>query len=209
MRDLPVAGRVFDDIIDGYFPLAESLRQMLKRNGFGAALVAITHAPILHLAGDDGGPVPMRLDTAKAGVLRWLWGLAVLKDGSLHLTGLADWRWPDADQPVSSNTRLAEPAFLRGIGLRAGTIDGGAFGLVATERTSGLCIAGPDQPGWGFKRTLDGIEREPGVLPHSGKAGAGSGPRLRIALPNADNADALRALERDLGACSPTTSVAR
>ena len=204
MDDLPVAGRFFEDIIDGYFPLGESLRQMLHRQGFGAALVVITHAPLLHFEGDDGaGPVPMRLHRAAAGLLRGFFGLAVRQDKGLRLTGLADWHWPGPDRGFAPATRLAEPAFLRGIGLDEGTLDTGSFGKVARDETSGLAIAGPKMPGWGFTRVLEGIDRDSSILAHPGISDPGSGPRLRVTLNDPRHAGASRLLAQDLSACWP------
>ncbi|WP_068298329.1 hypothetical protein [Pararhodobacter sp. CCB-MM2] len=199
MDDLPVAGRFFEDIIDGYFPLGESLRQMLHRQGFGAALVVITHAPLLHFAGDDGaGPVPMRLQRAAAGLLRGFFGLAVREGEGLRLTGVADWQWPENDLGFSTVTRLAEPAFLRGIGLEEGPLDAGAFGKVVPDETSGLAIAGPQAPGWGFARVPEGIERDVSLLSYPGKTTPGSGPRLRVTLADGRHSDASRVLAQDL-----------
>ncbi|WP_334191829.1 hypothetical protein [Pararhodobacter sp.] len=199
MADLPVAGHFFEDIIDGYFPLGESLRQMLARQDFGAALVVITHAPVLHWPGDDGqGPVPMRLQTATAGLIRAFVGLAVLAGNGMRLSGVADWRWPGADHGLSAGTRLAEPAFLRGIGLRPGAEDGGAFGLVRRDDTSGLGIAGPGLPGWGFTRPVDGILRDIGAIARPDSPG-GTGPRLSVDLSDPGHAAASAAMARDLG----------
>jgi hypothetical protein len=199
MADLPVAGQFFEDIIDGYFPLRESLHQGLARQGLGAALVVITHAPVLYIPGDDGtGPVPMRLQAATAGLLRAFLGLAVREGDGLRLTGIADWYWPVADRGLGGETRLAEPAFLRGIGLRPGPVDGGAFGNVARDDGSGLVIAGPQTPGWGFSRQVEGIERDGAALAHPGMPPTGSGPRLAVDLTDPGLARASRAMERDL-----------
>jgi hypothetical protein len=198
VADLPVAGRFFEDIIDGYFPLGESLRQGLQRNGFGAALVVITHAPILHLPGDDGrGPVPMRLRGATAGLLRKCLVLAVLDSNGTRLSGVADWRWPGVEQGVGPDTRLAEPVFLRGIGLTPGTEEGGAFGRVLRDRGSGLAIAGQGVPGWGFTRILEGMVRDSTALALPDTPG-GTGPRLAIDLSDPARAGASDAMARDL-----------
>ncbi|PTX03224.1 hypothetical protein [Pararhodobacter aggregans] len=199
MADLLVAGHFFEDIIDGYFPLGESLRQMLSRQGFGAALVVITHAPVLHWPGDDGqGPVPMRLRAATAGLLRWSLALAVLDGNGMRLSGVADWRWPEGERGFGPETRLAEPAFLRGIGLHPGPEDGGAFGRVRRDNASRLGIAGPGVPGWGFTRPVDGIVRDTGAIAAPHRQG-GTGPRLSVDLTDPDHARASHAMARDLG----------
>lgn len=198
MADLPVAGRFYEDIIDGYFPLRESLRQGLRRNGFGAALVAITHAPILHLPGDDGrGPVPMRLRGATAGLLRRCLALAVLDGDGLHLSGVADWHWPETEHGFGPATRLAEPVFQRGIGLLPGTVDGGAFGRVLRDEGSGLAIAGRGVPGWGFTRSLSGVLRDATACAWPDTPG-GAGPRLAVDLTDPARAAASDAMARDL-----------
>lgn len=200
MANLPVAGRFFEDVIDGYFPLHDSLRQGLLRNGFGAALVAITHAPILHLPGDDGrGPVPMRLGDATAGMLRRCLVLAVLNPGGLDLRGYADWAWPHADAGFGPATRLAEPALVQGIGLAPGPDVGGAFGRVRRDAASGVAIAAPGVPGWGFDRLPQGLARHGAQPVHPGMPG-GTGPRLAIDLSDPARAAASDALRRILGA---------
>lgn len=185
MANLPVAGRFFEDIIDGYFPLSESLRQMLARQDFGAALVVITHAPVLHLPGDDGtGPVPMRLQKASAGLIRAFLGLAVRQGNGMRLTGVADWVWPGTERGLGAATRLAEPAFLRGIGLYPGAEDGADFGQVARDPASGLRLSGADEPmgdpHWGFARPVAGIERGGADAVIAGTARRGKGPALSL-----------------------------
>ncbi|WP_370208442.1 hypothetical protein [Pararhodobacter marinus] len=197
---LPVAGRFFEDIIDGYFPLRESLRQGLQRHGFSAALVVISHAPILHLPGDDGqGPVPMRLQAARAGVLRSFLGLAVIAGNDMRLVGAGDWVWPGAALGITPDTRLAEPAFLRGIGLLRGPEDGGAFGPVLRDESSGLRLGADRGPRWGFTRLPDGIETQDGLLIAPGYQSEGDGPVLSVEDGMVGHRDASALMARDLG----------
>lgn len=133
------AGRLFETIIDGYFPLAGSVRQGLDRLGLEAAVLLITQAPILHLP-DSDTPVPMRLPKGASGLIRRFLGLARRQGADFHLIGAADWIWDDASpRPLTAATRLAEPVFLRGIGLSPGKAQGqGQF--------------------WGFGKSPAGIE---------------------------------------------------
>lgn len=127
----------FEDIIDGYFPLQESLRQMLVRNNFAAACVTLTHAPIMNIPGlAPTTPVPLRLECGTAGIADRLDLIVALIGRKTRLTGYGRWRWyPDSvgsGRLMASSTRLAEPAIVQGIGRVAGrfhtdTFDGGAI----------------------------------------------------------------------------------
>lgn len=112
-----VVGTPFDDIIDGYFPLQISLAQMLVRNRFGAALVTLTHAPVLtvpDLAPD--APIPLSIRSGHAGLIQEM-SLYVCPDS---LSGFGHWRWLTPGAPdkkrFDPGTRLAEPVFLHGLG---------------------------------------------------------------------------------------------
>jgi hypothetical protein len=140
---LPVEGRVFEDTIDGYFPLTESLRQMLVRQGFAAACIVMSHAPMMHLPGlAADAPVPLRLDQARAGVIRHLFAFLRLVPGGVVLGGEGRWRWLEAGprDRLPYDIRLAEPAFLRGIGIAPGETESGWLGPVAVSRPSGIGI---------------------------------------------------------------------
>jgi len=111
--------RVFEDVIDGYFPLHVSLAQMMARTGFRAALVGLDQAPILEIPGlPPEAPVPLNIRAGRAGMIdaMVLW---VQGDGSL--SGQGAWRWFDGqttDAAFDPMTRLAEPAIVAGVGFQ-------------------------------------------------------------------------------------------
>lgn len=170
---LPVAATRFEDIIDGYFPLQESLRQMLCRHGFASACVTLTHAPIMDipdLAPD--APVPLRLLSGTAGSASRLDIIVTLEGLEAHLSGAGHWRWYAGDGPQSEQfsplTRLAEPAIVQGVGLVAGGIQTQTFGKLAVLKNSAFVILqdqGIDLHGlphgffWAKSPVFEGIHR--------------------------------------------------
>ena len=117
----PLAGRVFEDTIDGYFPLQVSLAQMMRRNRLQAAWICLTHAPIMDIPDlPPDAPVPLSIHAGRAGMIDrldlWLWWSA----DELQLGGQGSWRFlKDAESApaLCAGTRLAEPAYLTGIGI--------------------------------------------------------------------------------------------
>jgi hypothetical protein len=117
-------GRVFCDILDGYFTLRESLRQMLARNGFSGAWLTLLHAPMMHIKGlPEDAPIPLHLRGDYAGMIEQMSLTALIGDKSidcsrLSLFALGDWYW--ADRPryndLPADVRLGEPAYVEGIG---------------------------------------------------------------------------------------------
>ena len=84
----------FEDIIDGYFPLQESLLQMLVRNDFVTAYVTLTHAPIMNIPElAQNAPVPLRIDCDAVGVAERLDLIVALYGQELRVTGYGRWRW--------------------------------------------------------------------------------------------------------------------
>lgn len=132
-----VEAEAFDDTIDGYFPLQVSLAQMLARNGFAAALVTLRYAPIMHIPGLPlDAPVPLTIRAGVAGVIHELSLCATPS----RLSGFGDWRWltpaPSDDKAPAPpcfdpHTRLAEPAYLTGLGFRAGALATAHLGPIA------------------------------------------------------------------------------
>ena len=168
---IPVAATRFEDIIDGYFPLQESLRQMLNRNGFASACVTLTHAPIMDipdLAPD--APVPLRLTKGIAGIADRLDIIVTLDGPDPHLSGAGKWRWYAKDRAptklLSPLTRLAEPAIVQGIGLIAGDTQTQTFGKVTVRQESKFVILQDQRTGlrgiphafsWARSPVSDGI----------------------------------------------------
>ena len=117
----PLAGHVFKDTIDGYFPLQESLKQMMKRRGFSSAIIALRFAPAMEipdLAPHD--PVPLYVTDGFGCMINQMTLVVRYVDDEVEIEGLGDWQWLDGplvDEPgFSPRHRLAEPAFIRGIG---------------------------------------------------------------------------------------------
>ena len=120
----PLAGHVFEDTIDGYFPLQESLRQMMERQDFGLAIVSLRFAPAMeipNLAPYD--PVPLDVSDGFGCMINRMTLVVRHVGDEVEIEGLGDWKWfdgPLVDAPsFSSLHRLAEPAFIKGVGFKA------------------------------------------------------------------------------------------
>lgn len=132
VADFPPDAKAFEDIIDGYFPLRESLRQMLQRNGFASACVTLFHTPIMDIPGlAPTAPVPLRLDRGVAGLADRLDVIVAQCGPDLRLCGYGRWRWYSdssaQDSVLPASTRLAEPAIVQGIGLVDGSFHATLF----------------------------------------------------------------------------------
>jgi len=116
----------FHDILDGYFTLKESVRQMMARHDFSWAWLVLCHAPVMEIEGlAPDAPVPLHLREGYAGVIDSML-LTVTRIGGSDtaeyaLIGTGDWRWLDdrADTALPPDIRLGEPAYLTGFGLSA------------------------------------------------------------------------------------------
>ncbi len=132
----PVNGRAFEDILDGYFPLGESVRQMMERHGFATMWIALLHAPVMNIRGlPPTAPVPLSLPKTYSGMIDNMSLLAVQCDEGVRLAGVGDWLWVDGraeSETFPVSTRLGEPAFVRGIGIAADTSDASGEGSAAT-----------------------------------------------------------------------------
>ena len=120
----PLAGQFFEDTIDGYFPLQESLKQMMERQGFSAAIVCLSYAPAMEipdLAPSD--PVPLYVTDGFGCMINRMTLVVRYSEGRAEIEGIGDWKWfdgPLVDAPhFSPLHRLAEPAFIKGVGFRA------------------------------------------------------------------------------------------
>ncbi|MEM7061224.1 MAG: hypothetical protein AAF557_26910, partial [Pseudomonadota bacterium] len=136
-----VEGQPFEDTIDGYFPLQVSLAQMLERNGLSAAVVTISFAPIMHIPGlPPGDPVPLNIRSGYAGLIDDL-SLCVTPE---KMSGFGMWRWltPGLDRGTrfDPTTRLAEPAYLSGIGFKAGTMATEHLGPIRHSSKQDVCL---------------------------------------------------------------------
>lgn len=111
-----VTCRQFEDTIDGYFPLKISLDQMMERQGFETVLCKISHAPIMEIDGlPIDAPVPLSVRAARVGLIEDML-LIVAQD---EVRGSGVWRWfgeSGLETDFNPITRLAEPAFLEGVG---------------------------------------------------------------------------------------------
>ncbi|MEP3233297.1 MAG: hypothetical protein ABJO30_10755 [Hyphomicrobiales bacterium] len=132
---IPLAGHVFEDTIDGYFPLQESLKQMMKRQGFSAAVVSLNFAPAMdipNLAHED--PVPLYVTDGFGCMINHMTLVVRHIGDKVEVEGLGDWKWFDGpliDTPhFSPLHRLAEPAFIKGVGFRRGEVDTKLLGHV-------------------------------------------------------------------------------
>ncbi|QPM92456.1 hypothetical protein [Pseudooceanicola algae] len=116
----------FHDILDGYFTLKESVRQLMARHQLSWAWLVLRHAPVMEIAGlAPDAPVPMHLRDGYAGLIDTM-VLTVSRTGGPDsdeylLVGSGDWRWLDTrdDSALPADIRLAEPAYLTGFGLSA------------------------------------------------------------------------------------------
>ena len=111
--------RFFEDVIDGYFPIGESLKQMLQRFHVSSAWVNFIYAPIIrgdHLAPSD--PVPVNVAGCVSGMINDVSIFISMENRNVTLTGVGDWHWHNAttneSEPLASSHRLVEPVFVRG-----------------------------------------------------------------------------------------------
>jgi len=149
---VPIKATLFEDFIDGYFPLNLSLGQMLVRHGFQSAWIFIRVAPMMEIPGlTRTDPVPLHLDPAHGGQIKWLTATIRLSGQIAILSGLAKWRWNDPvknnERQLSTSLRLAEPAFLRGIGFPAGNVRSHSLDQVQHDFDgSNILLMSPGQP---------------------------------------------------------------
>lgn len=124
---LPIAGCAFEDILDGYFPLFESVRQMMERQGFTSMWITILHAPVMDIAGLAlTAPVPLSLRKTYSGMVDHLTLSVTKSNDDVRLVGVGNWIWVDGRDEMDTfpaATRLGEPAFVRGIGITQETSD--------------------------------------------------------------------------------------
>lgn len=171
----PVNGRAFEDILDGYFPLAESVRQMMARHDFATMWIVLLHAPIMNIRGlPPTAPVPLSLPKTYSGMIDHMSLLAVQSGEGVRLSGTGSWFWVDGraqSETFPVSTRLGEPAFVRGVGF-GGVADANARATVALARpdpsrpVDSALAAATGRLGWrasrawGLNGSGSGIRRE-------------------------------------------------
>ena len=101
MGVVPIEGELFEDFIDGYFPLNVSLGHMLDRHGFASAWILMRVAPMMDIPDlAETEPVPLHLDPAHGGQIDWLSATIRLSGQTASLSGQARWNWND---PLKTN----------------------------------------------------------------------------------------------------------
>lgn len=116
-----LAGRAFEDILDGYFPLSESVRQLMERQRFICMWITILHAPVMNISGlPSTAPAPLFLPRIYSGMIDHMVFSAETSAEGVAMTGRGVWFWTDGRAETGTFpplTRLGEPAFVRGIGI--------------------------------------------------------------------------------------------
>lgn len=125
-----IGGCAFEDILDGYFPVHESVRQLMVRQCFTAMWITVRHAPVMKISAlPSTAPVPLFLPETHSGMIDRV-VLSVEKSADdIAMTGWGAWFWADGREDVGvfpPLARLGEPAFVQGIGI---------FNANAVERT--------------------------------------------------------------------------
>jgi len=167
----PIYGRVLEDTIDGYFPLRVSLSHLMDRHDLASALISLSHAPMAAFPDlPDDAPVPLDIRSGRPGLI----DAAVLwcrRSGTVvEVSGRAAWRWLDAAGPgrhLDPMTRLAEPAFVHGIGLGADRSDDDLESVSVDLPEAGAAILREtvERLGWPGARIWGPLPREGGIEP--------------------------------------------
>lgn len=136
MTRVPVDGFYFEDFIDGYFPLIQSLSHLMDRQAVDAALLVLRVAPMMEIPGlAPEDPVPLHINPVYAGQIDWLGVVVRRVTQEVRISGHALWTWNDRKRRnashLSPTIRLAEPAFVRGVGFRDGGYDLKSLGPIA------------------------------------------------------------------------------
>ncbi|WP_157018078.1 hypothetical protein [Mesorhizobium xinjiangense] len=179
----PVTGHAFEDILDGYFPLGESVRQMMARHGFASMWITLLHAPVMNIRGlPPTAPVPLSLPKTYSGMIDDMALVATQADDGVRLSGVGDWFWVDGREETETfppSTRLGEPAFVRGIGVGGEAADANARATVALARRD---VSRPLEAwleeatgrlgwqasrAWGLGKPVSGIRRDTDDTPHA------------------------------------------
>lgn len=115
----PMGGSIFEDILDGYFPIRESARQLLERQGASAIWIRFVHAPVMTISGLSASePVPMSVRKAYSGMIDHMTLFVARAGDQVEVSGVGDWYWADGREETDTlpdSTRMGEPVFVRGI----------------------------------------------------------------------------------------------
>lgn len=142
-------GHLFNDTIDGFFPLHVSLRHMLERNGYASAVITLQYAPIMFIpALPHDAPVPLNIkSSATTGIIKTM-SFCVAPD---RICGTGTWQWLPSDDAINeptavelnAMTRLAEPAYVEGCGFTQGKLPTTLLGdVLQIERGVSNTLAG-------------------------------------------------------------------
>ena len=172
MEPIAVEAVPFEDFIDGYFPLGQSLRYLLDRRGFASAWIVMRVAPVMEIPGlRDHDPVPLHIDSKYEGQIDWL-SASVRRSGSTAgYFGAARWAWNepalDLSNVLSPVVRLAEPAFIRGIGFLPGDLQTEALGAIrgTSGRTAVSILMQNDNMQGRLSESAGAIDRVIGLHP--------------------------------------------
>ncbi len=171
-----VEAQYFEDTLDGYFPLAVSCADLMRRRGFAAAWLSLAHAPILDIAElPPDAPVPLNTDAGRVGMIDQMLACVTLTEVEAEIEGTAQWHWLGegcAPQTLSPMTRLAEPAFLRGIAITQHSVEqgnqsphksGSFVKLDVSNEKSVTTDAALRQLGWAAARLWGPLHDGPGI----------------------------------------------
>lgn len=141
-------GQLFNDTIDGFFPLHVSLCHMLERNGYASAVITVQYAPIMFIpALPHDAPVPLNIKSNATGMIKTM-SFCVAPD---RICGMGTWQWQASDDAIdepsavelNAMTRLAEPAYVEGCGFARGKLPTTLLGdVLQIERGDSNTIAG-------------------------------------------------------------------
>lgn len=134
----PLEGVPFSDTLDGYFPLAVSVQQMMARNGFDSAWFTLGFAPFVdvpHLLDTDA--VPFSLRNHLSGMIGSMALVGSFTNAGFRLEGTGSWYREEparSNRTLTGHVRLGEPAIVTGVGVSAKIRDTHPRATVALAR---------------------------------------------------------------------------
>ena len=137
----------FNDVIDGYFPLQNSLSHLLVRLNTKLAYLEIRYAPNMDIPGlAHSDPVPLNVKVGRVGMIE---KLHVRYESSGNFSSNGSWHWLDAQEANNSFDkviRLAEPAYVQGFYASNKPVSNSmkvATSLIADDMPNGKEVWGP------------------------------------------------------------------